>query len=79
MRTENYAAAGRDFVQLIDELDTPFPEFLHNSLVVNDLLSDVQWDPEMLKSEFHGVDGAHHARTESAGPGQKEFCHAARP
>ena len=67
MGAVNDRAAGRDFLDRIDERNPPADEVIHDVLVMHDLVVDVDRGAVVLEHLVDALDGHVDAGTETAG------------
>ena len=73
MGAENDPAAERHLVELVDENDPFFMEFVDNEFIVNNLLPHVNRLSVHFQCEVDNIDGANDPGTESPGGSQNHF------
>ena len=63
---ENYARAFGHFFDFVDEDGALLRQFIDHVTVVNNFAADINRGAKGLQRDFDNIDGAHHARAETA-------------
>ena len=69
---ENGDRAVRNLAELLDEMRALGDQAVDDMAVVHDLMAHIDRRPVLLQGQLDNIDGAHHARTETARLGQDD-------
>src|SRR5713101_6214265 len=73
MRAEHGPRAGGYLVELLDKNRTRLPKFIHDMLVMDNLLAHVDRRPVKIQRDFHHINSAYHARAKTTRLEQIDF------